>query len=213
MGLMFLVHGCNLNHLALKPELESGFCFGLRMRRGGHLSKWPLRGIHRWANVRKFSTTASQSIHSAELINLREQIRRYARSSLLLCAIGEFVRFCRGRWQTPSLNHLIGIESPHGLKRHVELLNSSSSDRIDTNDRICLVLILNFGDAEAANLVLQSRTLQSEPLSGSSSPRDSPRRSSQRVDDHAGFRLSETRRRADRDNRLRSSGKHCSRDF
>jgi hypothetical protein len=121
-GLMFLVHGCNLNHLALKPELESGFCFGLRMGRGGHLSKWPLRGIHRWANVRKFSTTASQSIHSAELINLREQIRRYARSSLLLCAICEFVRFCRGRWQTPSLNHLIGIESPHGLKRHVELL-------------------------------------------------------------------------------------------
>ena len=79
-----------------------------------------LGGVHRWATRGKFRPTASQSIHSAELINLRVQIRRYARSSLLLCAIAEFVRFYVGRWHTLSLNHPVGVESPHCLN----ILNS-----------------------------------------------------------------------------------------
>jgi hypothetical protein len=59
-----------------------------------------------------FDATASRSIHSAELINLRVRIRRYARSSLLLCAIGEFVRRYLGRRETRRLNHPVGVESP-----------------------------------------------------------------------------------------------------
>jgi hypothetical protein len=55
------------------------------------------------------------------LINLREQIRRYARRSLLLCAIGEFVRFYLGRRQTHSLNHLSG-SNPHTASN--DILNS-----------------------------------------------------------------------------------------
>src|SRR6201993_5183359 len=56
-----------------------------------------------------FRLTASQSIHSAELINLRVHIGRYPRSSLLLCAIGEFLRFYLGRWHTLSLNRPVGV--------------------------------------------------------------------------------------------------------
>jgi hypothetical protein len=47
--------------------------------------------------VRKFSTNCITIFTFGGLINLRVQIRRYARSSLLLCAIGEFVRFYLGR--------------------------------------------------------------------------------------------------------------------
>jgi hypothetical protein len=145
------------------------------MRRGGHLSKWPPRGVHRWATCGNCRPTASQSIHSAELINLRVQIRRYTRSSLLLYAIREFVRFYLGRCRTPSLHHLVGVKSPHCLKRHIQL--PVSSDSMNSNDRHRLVLILNFRDAEPANLVLQSRALQSEPFGRSSRARYSSRRS------------------------------------
>src|SRR5579864_559078 len=121
-GLMLLVHGCNLNHLAFETRTRVWILLRASGGEGRPFIEMAAQGIHRWANVRKFSTTASQSIHSAELINLREQIRRYARSSLLLCAIGEFVRFYLGRRQTHRLNRPIGVESPHCLKRHIELL-------------------------------------------------------------------------------------------
>ena len=158
----------------MKPELRVWICFGLGMRRGGHLSKWPPRGVHRWATCGNFRPTASQSIHSAELINLRVQIRRYARSSLLLCAIGEFVRFYLGRWQPHSLNHPIGVESPDCFKRHIEF----PFIPLDTDVRDWLVLILNFRNAKSANFVLQGRTFESEPFGGSSPARNPPRRSS-----------------------------------
>src|SRR5215471_20008752 len=58
-----------------------------------------------------------------------------------------------------------------------------------------LVLVLGFGDAESANLILQSRAFQSEPFGGSSVAGDSPRSGSQSVDDHTTFRLAKARHR------------------
>jgi hypothetical protein len=52
---------------------------------------------------------------------VRVQIRWYARSSLLLCTIREFVRFYLGRGQTRSLNHSIG-SNPHTASN--DILNS-----------------------------------------------------------------------------------------
>lgn len=111
--LVLLVNGCILSHLAFETRTES-----LDLLRAWDKEGEYIGGLR--AEI--FRPTASQSIHSAELINLRVQIRRYPRSSLLRCAIAESVGFYIGWWQTLSLNRLIGVESPHGLERHIELL-------------------------------------------------------------------------------------------
>jgi hypothetical protein len=54
----------------------------------------------------------SHPIHSAELIYLRVHIRGYARSTLLFCAIREFVRFYLGLRETVRLYRLTRIKSP-----------------------------------------------------------------------------------------------------
>jgi len=55
---------------------------------------------------------------------------------------------------------------------------------------IRLVLVMCFRAAKSANLVLQSRTFQSEPFGASALSGNPPRSSSQCLNDHTAFRLS-----------------------
>src|ERR1700730_1428753 len=65
-----------------------------------------------------------------------------------------------------------------------------------------LIAVVHLCDAQAANLVLQRRTLQSETLGGSPLAGDASRCGFQSIDDYRGFRLSKRRGRSSSNNDL-----------